>query len=250
LMTLIAALLPWLLLEQFVVPRRKWWLAALLPLLIAAWMISPIYEITTLWLCRAMLAMSLGIAGWAVWQRRAGSLFVLVGVLGGLLVVRTGRREFLDPSFFLTFSVLVMVVFAALGLQLRADHRRAQEALLTAARLEIEMLKKNIQPHFLMNTLTTIMEVIEQEPKVAVALIEALAVEFRILARVSGEKLIPLAPMDIKALITYKNGKTLEQEFYYGTSFLSQSGRFIRVSDQVASVELVDSKGSRRKINL
>jgi hypothetical protein len=51
-------------------------------------------------------------------------------------------------------------------------------------------------------------------------------------------------------MITYKNGKTLDQEFYYGTSFLSQSGRFIRVDDQVVSVEVTDSKGSRRKINL
>jgi FG-GAP-like repeat len=65
-----------------------------------------------------------------------------------------------------------------------------------------------------------------------------------------NQKLIQLAPLDVKALITYKNGKTLEQEFYYGTSFLSQSGRFIRVDGQVASVEVTDSKGVRRKINL
>jgi hypothetical protein len=65
-----------------------------------------------------------------------------------------------------------------------------------------------------------------------------------------NQKLIQLAPLDVKAIVTYKNGKTLEQEFYYGTSFLSQSGRFIRVDDQVVSVEVIDSKGSRRKINL
>jgi LytS/YehU family sensor histidine kinase len=65
--------------------------------------------------------------------------------------------------------------------------------MLTAARMEIELLKKNIQPHFLLNTLATIMEVIEQDPRVAVTLIEALAGEFRILAGVSDKKLIPLA---------------------------------------------------------
>jgi hypothetical protein len=65
-----------------------------------------------------------------------------------------------------------------------------------------------------------------------------------------NQKIIQLAPMDVKAVVTYKNGKTLVQEFYYGTSFLSQSGRFIRVDDQVTSVEITDSKGSRRKINL
>jgi hypothetical protein len=63
-------------------------------------------------------------------------------------------------------------------------------------------------------------------------------------------KIIPLGPMDVKALVTYKNGKTLAEEFYYGSSFLSQSGRFVQVSDQVTAVEITDSKGVRRKINL
>ncbi|MDP9041048.1 MAG: VCBS repeat-containing protein, partial [Bacteroidota bacterium] len=65
-----------------------------------------------------------------------------------------------------------------------------------------------------------------------------------------NQKLIQLGPLDVKAVMTYRNGKTVEQEFYYGTSFLSQSGRFIRVSDQVSGVEVSDSKGVRRKINL
>jgi hypothetical protein len=65
-----------------------------------------------------------------------------------------------------------------------------------------------------------------------------------------NQKIIHLSPMDVKADIKYKNGKTIVQEYYYGSSFLSQSGRFIRVSDQVESVELTDSKGVKRKINL
>lgn len=63
-------------------------------------------------------------------------------------------------------------------------------------------------------------------------------------------KIIPLEPMDVKALITYKNGKTLMEEFYYGTSFLSQSGRFVQVNDQATTLEITDSKGVKRKINL
>jgi LytS/YehU family sensor histidine kinase len=80
----------------------------------------------------------------------------------------------------------------ALTLQLRDDRRAARQAQLTAARLEVELLKKNIQPHFLLNTLATIQEVIEQEPKTAMALVDALASEFRILNRMSGEKLVEL----------------------------------------------------------
>jgi ASPIC and UnbV/FG-GAP-like repeat len=65
-----------------------------------------------------------------------------------------------------------------------------------------------------------------------------------------NQKIIQLAPLDVKASIKYKNGNTVEQEFYYGTSFLSESGRFIRVDDQVTGVEITDSKGVKRKINL
>jgi len=63
-------------------------------------------------------------------------------------------------------------------------------------------------------------------------------------------RIIPLEPLDVKALIRYKNGKSRVEEFYYGSSFLSQSGRFIQASDQVKAVEITNSKGVQRKINL
>jgi hypothetical protein len=192
-MTLIAGLFVWLLLVQFKVPRRAWWLGALLPMVVGAWTAVPLFEMKTLWLCRAMLAVALPIAAWALWRRRPGATLVLVAVLAGLVFIRANRQEFLDQSFFLTVGGLMITVFVTLGLQVRAQRQQAHEALLTAVRLETELLKKNIQPHFLLNTLATIIEVIEQDPKIAVSLIEALAGEFRILARVAGEKLIPLA---------------------------------------------------------
>lgn len=193
LMGVTSVLLPWMLIEQFEVPRLRAWLGALAPLLIAAWFSSPIYEVKALWLCRAMLVVSLLAVGWATWRRRPGAWFVLLGIAAGLLVVRTSRRAFLDPSFFLLFELLALFPLAALGVQLRSERRRAREAMLTTARLETELLKKNIQPHFLINTLATIMEVIEREPRSAIALIESLASEFRVLARISGETLVPLA---------------------------------------------------------
>lgn len=191
-MAVIAVLLPWMLVEQFAVPRKKWLLGFLLPLLVGAWLSSPIYEVKTLWLCRMMLVASLVAVGWATWQRRPGAWFVLLGIIAGLLVVRTSRRAFLDPSFFLVVEMLVLMPLVSFGVQVRAERRRAREAVLVASRLETELLKKNIQPHFLINTLATIMEIIERDPRAAITLIESLAAEFRILARVSGFKLIPL----------------------------------------------------------
>jgi hypothetical protein len=192
-MTFVAGIFPWLLLEQFEVPGRWRWLAAMGPVLAAAWASSPVYEIKTLWLCRAMLAASLGVAGWATWRRRPGAWCVLAVVLLGLLTIGPGRLEFLQPSFFATFGGLVLVVFATLGVQVRAHRRQAQAATLSAARLELELLKKNLQPHFLLNTLAALTETVEQDPRTAVKLIDDLAEELRSLARVSAEKLIPLA---------------------------------------------------------
>jgi LytS/YehU family sensor histidine kinase len=62
-----------------------------------------------------------------------------------------------------------------------------------AARLEIDLLKRSLQPHFLMNTLTTLAQIVEEDPKVAVRLIDDLAFEFRALNAISGLTSIPLA---------------------------------------------------------
>lgn len=192
--TLICGLQAWMLLEQFAIPRKRWWLAAFAPFLLVCWMTSPFHAVVVLWLYRAGLVFAIVAAGWAARQKRIGARWALVGALIALASLQASwdSRGFVSPAFLLTFGVQMLFLLIALGLQLREDRRRSQQATLTAARLEIELLKKNIQPHFLMNTLTTIMEVIEQEPKAAVTLIEALAGEFHILADVSGEKLIAL----------------------------------------------------------
>jgi hypothetical protein len=62
--------------------------------------------------------------------------------------------------------------------------------------------------------------------------------------------LIKLQPLDMYATITYKSGKTGKQEFYYGDSFLSQSGRFMNINDQMASVTITDNYGHTRNIPL
>jgi hypothetical protein len=193
LMSLITLLLPWLLLEQFVVPGRRWWILTLLPAIVAAWAVPQYAWDKATWMCYAMLVFSLGVAGWAVWRRRLGARFVLAGVLIGLAGVRSHDRGFFGPLFMLAFGGTGLGVLTAVGAQVQADRRRAREAVLTTARLEVELLRKNLQPHFLLNTLTALSEVVEQNPPGAVRLINDLAEEFRSLSRMSGEKLIPLA---------------------------------------------------------
>ena len=59
----------------------------------------------------------------------------------------------------------------------------------------------------------------------------------------------PLLASDVSAVIRFKNGSSRRQEFYYGASFLSQSGRFLLLDDNVSSVEIMNNKGLVRKMN-
>jgi len=61
-------------------------------------------------------------------------------------------------------------------------------------------------------------------------------------------KTIAAKPGDAYAIIKYKNGNTQKQELYYGSSFLSQSGRFIKVDDDMAGVVIYDDKGQARTV--
>jgi len=57
---------------------------------------------------------------------------------------------------------------------------------------------------------------------------------------------IQLQPLDVSAVITYKNGRKQKRELYYGSSFLSQSGRFLNIDKNISAVDITDSKGKQR----
>jgi ASPIC and UnbV/FG-GAP-like repeat len=60
---------------------------------------------------------------------------------------------------------------------------------------------------------------------------------------------VPLNPSDEYALIKYKNGTTEKKEFYYGSSFLSQSARFMEVNQGIGAITVMDNKGQSREIH-
>jgi hypothetical protein len=61
---------------------------------------------------------------------------------------------------------------------------------------------------------------------------------------------IKLLPLDMFAVIKYKNGKKTKREFYYGESFLSQSGRFLTTDTSMQSVQVTDYLGHTRNVSL
>ncbi|KIC94001.1 FG-GAP-like repeat-containing protein [Flavihumibacter solisilvae] len=61
-------------------------------------------------------------------------------------------------------------------------------------------------------------------------------------------KHIVLQPADVTIDISFKDGKKQKQECYYGTSFLSQSARFLQVSKNVESAVITDGNGQTRTL--
>lgn len=97
-----------------------------------------------------------------------------------------------DINLFVGFTLIVLA-FLYLLAQKNKEQRKAYEAsLLRSARLQNELLKRHIQPHFIMNTLTSVMEWIEVSPKKSIEFIEALAGEFDILNEIADQQLIPV----------------------------------------------------------
>ena len=192
--TAIAVLLPVFALHQFRLGGHAWVYGALATAIAAVWTFyTPAYTAVSLALCGIGLITTLAVSARAAWLGRRGAMFACAGLAISFAASIRFSNEFLDHAFFISAGPAAIGLLMALVLQLRDERREAQQAKLAAARLETELLKKNLQPHFLINTLATIQEVIEQEPKTAVALIDALTGEFRSLAAMSGEKLVPLA---------------------------------------------------------
>jgi hypothetical protein len=182
-----------LVVAQFELPYRRLVLGGLVPVLgLVSWLGPERMNLEGVWMLAVGMTTALGCAGWAVWRRRRGAWPVAVGVAASALLLALEAEDF-RASFFLKFLPALLGLIAALAMQLHEERRQAQAAQLTSARLEIELLKKNIQPHFLLNTLTAVSEVIEKDPTGAVRFIDDLAAEFRSLAAMSGERLVPLA---------------------------------------------------------
>lgn len=61
-------------------------------------------------------------------------------------------------------------------------------------------------------------------------------------------EIVILEPLDAHAIISYENGTKSKKEFYYGSSYLSQSSRKLEVLLNMKKVIIYDSKGKSRKI--
>ena len=81
------------------------------------------------------------------------------------LSVLIGFATPFNKSLFAGFSLVLLGMFYLLSLRIKEQRLAYENTLVQSTRLRLELLKKNIQPHFIMNTLTSIMEWVETSPK-------------------------------------------------------------------------------------
>ena len=139
------------------------------------------------------LLYSIGLLIYAIKQKEPGSLIALFGNTVYVVLVMLFFNHIIFCSQLIGEMFFVFCITLLMSRQINAQNQLHEASKLRSARLETDLLKKNIQPHFLMNTLLSIMSWIEINPKKALKLIQALANEFRMITKISSKKVIPIA---------------------------------------------------------
>jgi enediyne biosynthesis protein E4 len=65
-----------------------------------------------------------------------------------------------------------------------------------------------------------------------------------------GCRNVRLEPLDAYAVVTLANGSTMREEFYYGSTYLSQSSRFLALPAAATRVVIYDYAGKPRTVSL
>lgn len=115
-------------------------------------------------------------------------------VLGGLLLSAVVNYFLVyDFGLFISFTFIVLCMLYLHTIRAREVEKAHQASLLLSSRLRLELIKKNIQPHFIKNTLTSMIDWVEESPKQGAVFIQALADEFDIFNQIADTTLIPVS---------------------------------------------------------
>jgi Histidine kinase len=122
-------------------------------------------------------------------RRISGAWPALLGLATACAVLSFDPSGFLD-RLFLAFNFLFLCLLWSHAYEVRRLRQGKAAAELAATRLQLEMVRRQIQPHFLMNTLTALAEWVETDPPMAMRMIESIAEEFRLLGELSDQKIV------------------------------------------------------------
>lgn len=188
----ISILTPLFFLYKFDLKRKLYWMIPTFLFISGFFFLLPLgYDFATGLTMISGFVISAIICGRAKYLERSGALVNLT-VLILLSLVLVGFVAFYDLLLYVGFGFLIFVNLIGIALREREVRREKEAAKLTSSRLQLELLKKNIQPHFLNNSITSAIDWIERNPPKGVDLLFALSKEFDILNDISEKKLIPI----------------------------------------------------------
>lgn len=189
----VALLLPAYFVYDFRLRRPMVWLLGTAAVLVIAATSSGTFDDGCLNMFTASVAASGVTIAAAIRRAKTAVIPAAIGTAILTVALLAGGYGFSDNAFFFAFAAVILVLLIAMTIDLRRERREHEGTLLRAVRLEIALLQKSIQPHFVMNTLTAAMEWIEQSPEEGVRFLEAFAGQLRIFAEVSADVSIPMA---------------------------------------------------------
>lgn len=167
-------------------PRPPGWAAGALAVMLLALLPLTTYDTDT----KALLLLGfymLGMGIYAFRRNNQNAPLMMAAVGAGMVAL------FIEPDQKMLFVATVTILFGIeLAIDLFRRTREAQRLALLSARLRGDLLKHNIKPHFLMNSLTALMEWIETSPEQAVSFIDGMAEEFRLLSDFSDRRSVSL----------------------------------------------------------
>lgn len=186
----IAILVPLYFTIQFNFPKKAWLLSLHFIGLISVYIINyRHYDLTAFLYSSAMWTTTMIIVLISIYKKEKGSVIVFVGLLVSVVIHQYVEHDF---GLFMGFTIIVLCMLYLHTIRTRLLEEEYETSLLLSSRLKLELIKKNIQPHFLKNTLTSLMDWVEESPKQGSAFIQALAGEFDIMNAIAEEALIPI----------------------------------------------------------
>ncbi|MFT4924708.1 MAG: hypothetical protein ACI8WB_000792 [Phenylobacterium sp.] len=189
---LVACLLPLFLLYHFALKHKQKIMAGLIVVLLCVEVLVRGYDEISIAMFTAAFVLSLAITLYAWRLGKQGTKQMAVAIFVILLGSLINPERFADIFFFPCFAVLIFIVLNSLTLRMKQIQNERDAAQLNSAQLEVMLLKKNIQPQFILNTLTSIEQWIEESPQTAIRFIDALADEFRLMNAMADQKQVPL----------------------------------------------------------
>ena len=173
----------------------------------------PGFDLRTLAILAAAVAVSLGATVPAAWRGEPGARPVAAVLL---LLAAAGVMEsggFLDRELFVGVTLLTLVLLVDHARQMRRVQAVAETAKRQVQQLELELQRRRLTPHWLLNMLNALTAWIEEEPATAVRMVGLLGDEFHRLAHPIDAPLIDardeLAACDrLLALMSLRSGRS------------------------------------------